>query len=79
LIALSAALVAGSVLVYFFRFDLDEPRRYLMALATLGFFFAPLSERPLRGGLWLLGVAVVAFRGNGDSSSPEPGRRHPNR
>jgi len=61
LIALSAALVAGSVLVYFFRFDLDEPRRYLMALATLGFFFAPLSERPLRGGLWLLGVAVVAW------------------
>jgi len=61
LIALSAALVAGSVLVYFFRFDLDEPRRYLMALATLGFFFAPLSERPLRVGLWLLGVAIVAW------------------
>jgi hypothetical protein len=61
LIALSAALVAGSVLVYFFRFDLEEPRRYLMALATLGFFFAPLSERPLRVGLWLLGVAAVAW------------------
>ena len=61
MIALSAALVAGSVLVYFFRFDLEEPRRYLMALATLGFFFAPLSERPLRAGLWLLGVAVVAW------------------
>ena len=61
LIALSAALVAGSVLVYFFRFDLEEPRRYLMALATLGFFFAPLSEKPLRVGLWLLGVAVVAW------------------
>jgi hypothetical protein len=61
LIALSAALVAGSVLVYFFRFDLEEPRRYLMALATLGFFFAPLSERPLRAGLWLLAVAVVAW------------------
>ena len=61
MIALSAALVAGSVLVYFFRFDLEEPRRYLMALATLGFFFAPLSERPLRAGLWLLGVAIVAW------------------
>ena len=61
MIALSAALVAGSVLVYFFRFDLEEPRRYLMALATLGFFFAPLSERPLRVGLWLLGVAIVAW------------------
>jgi hypothetical protein len=61
LIALSAALVVGSVLVYLFRFDLEEPRRYLMALATLGFFFAPLSEKPLRAGLWLLGVAVVAW------------------
>ncbi len=61
MIALCAALVAGSLLVYFFRFDLDEPRRYLMALATLGFFFAPLSERPLRAGLWLLGVAIVAW------------------
>ncbi len=29
-----------------------------MALATLGFFFAPISEKPLRAGLWLLGVAV---------------------
>jgi len=61
LIALSAALVAGSVLVYFFRFDLEEPRRYLMALATLGFFFAPISEKPLHAGLWLLGVAIVAW------------------
>ncbi|MGH9319632.1 MAG: hypothetical protein ACRD21_00440 [Vicinamibacteria bacterium] len=32
-----------------------------MALATLGFFFAPISEKPLRVGLWLLGVAVVAY------------------
>jgi hypothetical protein len=61
LIAVSAALVAGSVLVYFFRFDLEEPRRYLMALATLGFFVAPLSERVLRTGLWLLAVAAVAW------------------
>jgi len=61
LIAIAAALVAGSVLVYFFRFDLEEPRRYLMALASLGFFLAPLSERPLRVGLWLLGVAIVAW------------------
>ena len=61
MIALSAALVAGSVLVYFFRFDLEEPRRYLMALATLGFFFAPLSETPLPVGHWLLAVAVVAW------------------
>jgi len=61
LISLAAALVAASVLVYFFRFDLEEPRRCLMALATLGFFFAPLSDIPLRVGLWLLGVAVVAW------------------
>jgi hypothetical protein len=61
LIPLSAALVAGSILVYFFRFDLEEPRRYLMALATVGFFFAPLSEKTLRTGLWLLGVATVAW------------------
>lgn len=61
MIALSAVLVTGSLLVYFFRFDLEEPRRYLMALATLGFFFAPISEKTLRGGLWLLGVAVVAW------------------
>ena len=61
MIAIAAALVAGSVLVYFFRFDLEEPRRYLMALASLGFFLAPRSERPLRVGLWLLGVAIVAW------------------
>ncbi len=61
MIAIAAALVAGSVLVYFFRFDLEEPRRFLMALATLGFFLAPLSERPIRVGLWLLGVAIVAW------------------
>jgi hypothetical protein len=61
LIALGAALVAGSVLVYFFRHDLEEPRRYLMALAALGFFAAPLSEKSLRVGLWLLGVAVVGW------------------
>jgi hypothetical protein len=61
LIALAAGLVAASVLVYFFRFDLEEPRRCLMALATLGFFFAPLSDIPLRVGLWLLAVAVVAW------------------
>ncbi len=59
--ALSAILIAGSVLVYLFRYDLEEPRRYLIALATLGFFFAPLSEKPLRVGLWLLGIAVAAW------------------
>jgi hypothetical protein len=59
--ALSAILVAGSLLVYFFRFDLEEPRRYLMALASLGFFFAPLSEKPLRVGLWLLGAGIAAW------------------
>jgi hypothetical protein len=61
LIALSAALVAGSVLVYIFRLDLEEPRRYLMALATLGFLFAPVSEKPLRAAPWLLAVAAVAW------------------
>ncbi len=61
MIALCAALVAGSVLVYVFRFDLEEPRRYLMALASAGFFFAPLSEKTLRTGTWFLGVAVVAW------------------
>jgi hypothetical protein len=60
-IALCAVLVAASLLVYLFRLDVEEPRRYLMALATLGFFFAPLSERPLRAGLWLSAVAAVAW------------------
>jgi hypothetical protein len=59
--ALAAILIAGSVLVYLFRYDLEEPRRYLMALATVGFFFAPLSEKPLRIGLWLLGMGVAAW------------------
>jgi hypothetical protein len=57
----AAALVAGSVLVYAFRVDLEDPRRCLVALATLGFFFAPLSEKPLRGKLWLLGAALVGW------------------
>jgi hypothetical protein len=57
----TAALVAGSVLVYVFRLDLEEPRRWLLALATLGFFFAPLSDKPLRGKIWLLGVALVGW------------------
>ena len=61
MIALCAALVAGSVLVYFFRFDLEEPRRFLVALASVGFFFAPVSEKTLRTGTWFLGVAVVAW------------------
>jgi hypothetical protein len=61
LILLSAILIAGSVLVYLFRFDLEEPRRWLMSLATVGFFFAPLSEKPLRTGLWLLGVGITAW------------------
>ncbi len=59
--ALSAILIAGSILVYFFRYDLEEPRRYLIALATVGFFFAPLSEKPLRFGLWLLGIGVAGW------------------
>jgi hypothetical protein len=61
LIPLAGALVAGSILVYVFRFDLEEPRRYVMALAALGFFLAPVSEKPVRTGLWLLGAAVVAW------------------
>jgi hypothetical protein len=60
LILLSAILVAGSGIVYFLRFDLEDPRRWLMALATVGFFYAPLSERELRTGPWLVGIAVVA-------------------
>jgi hypothetical protein len=61
LIALVSVLVAGAVLVYFFRFDLEEPRRCLMALATAGFFFAPLSAKPLRVWPWLLGLGVTAW------------------
>jgi hypothetical protein len=57
----AAALAAGSALIYVFRFDLEDPRRWLVALATLGFFFAPLSDQPLRAKLWLLGVAGVGW------------------
>lgn len=58
---LALALVAGAVFLYFHREGLDEPRRVILALATLGFFWAPESSRPLRVGRWLLAVAVVAW------------------
>ena len=33
----------------------------LMRRLVLGFFLAPISEKPLRGKLWLLGVALVGW------------------
>jgi hypothetical protein len=59
--ALVLGLVAAALALYFFLGDLDEPRRFALALATIGFFWAPESEKPLRVGLWLLGVASVAW------------------
>jgi hypothetical protein len=59
--ALVPALAAASALLYCFRDELSDPRRIALALATVGFFWAPASVRPLRLGPWLLGVAAVAW------------------
>jgi hypothetical protein len=59
--ALAPALAAASALLYFYHVELAEPRRVVLALAAVGFFWAPVSDRPLRLGPWLAGVAAVAW------------------
>lgn len=60
-VALVAALVAASLAVFFFRDEIPEVRRLVLALAAIGFFFAPLSDRGLSLVLWLPAVAAVAW------------------
>ncbi len=60
---LAALLVTGSILVYFYRPQLTDERRFILALAALGFVFAPLSARPLRLWIGLPAVALVAWGG----------------
>lgn len=55
------ALAAASALLYFFRDGLSDPRRIALALATVGFFWAPVSDRPLRLGPWLAGMAAIGW------------------
>jgi hypothetical protein len=56
-------LVTGSALVYVFRAQIPDERRFILALVAAGFFFAPLSSRPLRLAVFLPGVALVAWGG----------------
>ena len=60
---LAAGLVLASLLVFQFRSDIPETRRFVLALALAGVLFGPLSERPLRLVLWLSAVAAVAWAG----------------
>jgi hypothetical protein len=58
---LSALLTLASLAIYFHLGDLEEPRRFALALATIGFFWAPESVKPLGTGLWLAAVAAAAW------------------
>ena len=54
--ALFAILLAlASAIVYFLRPELGDTRRWILALVAIGFFFAPLSAKPLRLAWWLFG------------------------
>ncbi len=60
--ALFAILLAlASAIVYFLRPELGDTRRWILALVAIGFFFAPLSAKPLRLAWWLFAVAVVCW------------------
>ena len=60
---LALVLVAGSLAVYFYRSEIADDRRVILGLVLLGFFFAPITERPLRMWAWALGVALVSWCG----------------
>jgi hypothetical protein len=60
---LTTLLSIGSSLVYFYRPEIADERRVILALAAVGFFFAPLSERPLRLWIGLPALALVAWGG----------------
>lgn len=60
-VALASGVAAGAAVVYFFRGQLDEPRRAVGALIAVAFFWAPESDEPLRGRWWLLAAAMTAW------------------
>lgn len=60
---MAALLVTGSVLVYFYRLQIADERRFILTLAAAGFFFAPLSTRPLKLLMWFPAVALTAWGG----------------
>ena len=60
---LTALLVTGSTLVYFYRPQIADERRFILALAAAGFFFAPISNRPLKLLIWFPAVALTAWGG----------------
>jgi len=56
-------LATGSALVYFYRPQIADERRLILALTAAGFFFAPISHRPLKLLIWLPAVALTAWGG----------------
>lgn len=54
-------LALASVLLYFFRPEMGDTRRWILALVATGFFFAPLSARPLHLVWWSSAVAAVCW------------------
>ena len=60
---LAALLVTGSALVYFYRPQIADERRFILTLAAAGFFFAPISNRPLSLLIWFPAVALTAWGG----------------
>ncbi|GMR23920.1 MAG: hypothetical protein BMS9Abin37_2398 [Acidobacteriota bacterium] len=60
---LIALLISGSALVYFYRFQIADERRFILPLAGAGFFFAPISARPLKLLIWFPAVALTAWGG----------------
>ena len=71
-VLLVALLITGSALVYFYRPQIADERRFILALAAAGFFFAPISARPLKLLIWFPALALAAWggrfaaTGNGD-------------
>jgi hypothetical protein len=57
----ASVLALASVLVYFFRPELGDTRRWILALVAIGFFFAPLSPQRLRVVGWLAALAAVCW------------------
>lgn len=55
------ALALASVLLYFFRPELGDTRRWVLTLVAIGFFFAPLSAKPLHVAWWLSALAAVCW------------------
>jgi hypothetical protein len=60
---LATLLVTGSALVFFFRPQIADERRFILTLAAAGFLFAPISARPLGLLMWFPSVALTAWGG----------------